>query len=63
MLRWLSSSTLFVALTLIDSIIPKSYLCKLTVTVHGPLWQDARVRKTVDNGIIALGKKMIDETP
>jgi hypothetical protein len=26
-----------VALTLIDSVMPKSYLCKLTVIVHGPL--------------------------
>jgi hypothetical protein len=26
-----------VALTLIDSVTPKSYLCKLTVIVHGPL--------------------------
>ncbi len=36
-LRWLSSSTLFVVLTLVDSIVPKSYLCKLTVIDHGPL--------------------------
>jgi hypothetical protein len=36
-LRWLSSSTLFVALTLIDSITHKSYLCMLTVIAHGPL--------------------------
>jgi hypothetical protein len=34
---WLSSSTLLVAPTLIDSIAPKSYLCKPTVIVHGPL--------------------------
>jgi hypothetical protein len=25
------------ALTLIDSVAPKSYLCKLTMIVHGPL--------------------------
>jgi hypothetical protein len=36
-LRWLSSSTLFVALTLVDLIAPKSYFCKLTMIVHGPL--------------------------
>jgi hypothetical protein len=36
-LYWLSSSTLFMALTLVYSIVPKSYLCKLTVTIHGPL--------------------------
>jgi hypothetical protein len=37
MLYWLSSSTLFVALTLVVSVVSKSYLCKLTVIVHGPL--------------------------
>jgi hypothetical protein len=26
-----------VALILVDSVAPKSYLCKLTVIVHGPL--------------------------
>jgi hypothetical protein len=26
-----------VVLTLVDSVAPKSYLCKLTVIVHGPL--------------------------
>jgi hypothetical protein len=26
-----------VVLTLVDSIMPKSYLCKLTMIVHGPL--------------------------
>jgi hypothetical protein len=26
-----------VPLTLIDSVTPKSYLCKLTMIVHGPL--------------------------
>jgi hypothetical protein len=36
-LCWPSSSTLFVALTLVVSVTPKSYLCKLTVIVHGPL--------------------------
>jgi hypothetical protein len=36
-LRWLSSSTLFMALTLIDSIASKNYLCKLTVIDHEPL--------------------------
>jgi hypothetical protein len=36
-LCWLSSSTLFVALTLVDSIAPKSYLSKLTMIVHGHL--------------------------
>jgi hypothetical protein len=36
-LCWLSSSTLFVALALVDSIAPKGYFCKLTVTVYGPL--------------------------
>jgi hypothetical protein len=36
-LCWLSSSTLFVVLTLIDLVAPKSYLCKQTVIVHGPL--------------------------
>jgi hypothetical protein len=37
MLCWPSSITLFVALTLADSIAPKSYLCKLTMIVHIPL--------------------------
>jgi hypothetical protein len=37
MLRWPSSSTLTMALTLVDSIMPKSYLCKPTVIIHGPL--------------------------
>jgi hypothetical protein len=36
-LCWLSSSTLFVVLTFVDSITPKSYLCKLTVIAYGPL--------------------------
>jgi hypothetical protein len=26
-----------VTLTLVDSIVPKGYLCKLTMIVHGPL--------------------------
>jgi hypothetical protein len=26
-----------VALSLVDSVAPKSYLCKLSVIVHGPL--------------------------
>jgi hypothetical protein len=34
---WPSSSTMFVALTLIVLVTPKSYLCELTVIVHGPL--------------------------
>jgi hypothetical protein len=37
MLYWLSNSILFVALTLVDSITPKSYFCMLTVNAHGPL--------------------------
>jgi hypothetical protein len=37
MLRWLSSSILFVALALVDSIAPKSYFCMLTMIAHGPL--------------------------
>jgi hypothetical protein len=36
-LYWLSSNILFVALTLVDSIVPKSYFCMLTVIAHGPL--------------------------
>jgi hypothetical protein len=38
-LCWLSSSTLFVAPTLVVSVTSKSYLCKLIVIVHGPLGQ------------------------
>jgi hypothetical protein len=37
-LRWPSSSTLFVVLTLVVLVMPKSYLCKLTVIVRGHLW-------------------------
>jgi hypothetical protein len=37
MLCWLSSSTLLVALTLVDLNAPKSYLYKLTVIAHGTL--------------------------
>jgi hypothetical protein len=36
-LCWLSSSTIFVALTLVVLIAPKSYLCKLTMTIYVPL--------------------------
>jgi hypothetical protein len=36
-LRWPSSNTLFVMLTLVVSVAPKSYLCKLTVIVYEPL--------------------------
>jgi hypothetical protein len=36
-LHWPSSSTLFVVLTLIDSVAPKCYPYKLTVIIHGPL--------------------------
>jgi hypothetical protein len=35
--RWPSSSTLVVALTLLDLVAPKYYLCELTVISHGPL--------------------------
>jgi hypothetical protein len=37
MLCWLSSSTLFVVLTLVYSVAHKCYLCELTVIIHGPL--------------------------
>jgi hypothetical protein len=37
MLRWPSSNTLFVMLTLVVSVALKSYLCKLTVIVYEPL--------------------------
>jgi hypothetical protein len=36
-LCWLSCSTLFAVPTLIFSVVPKSYLCKLTMIVHGSL--------------------------
>jgi hypothetical protein len=38
-LCWPSSSTLFVTLTLVDSVTSKCYLCKLTVIIHGPIWR------------------------
>jgi hypothetical protein len=34
---WLPSSTLFVALALVVLVVPKSYICKLTMIVYGPL--------------------------
>jgi hypothetical protein len=44
-----------VVLTLIDSVTPKSYLCKLIVVVHGPLGRlllrvttPCRERKLID---------------
>jgi hypothetical protein len=36
MLFSLSRITLFLALTLVVSVAPKCYLCKLTMTIHGP---------------------------
>jgi hypothetical protein len=36
-LCWPSSSILFVVLTLVVSVMPKSYLCKIIVIVHAPL--------------------------